>query len=234
MKNVFMATLAYENHEWIPQLVDKFPGLRIYDCSTKNLYKGPNLIERIENKGFTANWNYVFDRFLETDCEYIWMTNNDIEIETSTFQRMLDVLIQSPNAGATVASYNSHHQPLRNHGKGVRPVPFMEQTSPLYRRQAIASLKEKLGEVLYSPITMGWGVDIICSYELRQLGYELLVIDDVEFRHFIAGNAKVVYDNKKNYTKAASKDKGSHVSDYIGRGWKKKLLQGLEQYEYKL
>ena len=232
MKNVFMATIAYENHEWIPKLLESFPDLRIYDCSTKNPYEGPNLIERIENKGFTANWNYIFGKFLETGYEYIWMTNNDIEIEVATVQRMLDVITENPKAGATVASYNSHHQPLRNHGKGVRPVPFMEQTSPLYRREVIAQLKEKLGEVLYSPNIMGWGADVISSYEIRNLGYNLLVIDDVEFHHFIAGNAKVAYGTKTNYSKAAAKDRGSHVSDYIGRGWRKKLLQGLEQYEY--
>jgi hypothetical protein len=147
---------------------------------------------------------------------------------------MVDVIVENSNAAAVVASYNSHHQPLRNQGKGVRPVPFMEQTSPLYRREAISKLKEKLGEVLYSPITMGWGTDTISSYELRELGYDLLVIDDVEFHHYISGNAKVAYGNKTNYVKAAAKDRGSHIMEYIGRGWKKKLLTGLEQYGYKI
>jgi hypothetical protein len=232
--NCFLATIAYENHKWIPQLVDKFPDLIVYDASVVNKYEGPGQVKTIPNEGFTGNWNLIFEDFLAGDKEYIWMTNNDIEIEVSTVQRMLSVLEKRPNTAATVASYNSHHQPLRNHSTGIRPVPFMEQTSPIYKRKAIVDLKEKYGYVLYPPIKMGWGVDLISSYQLRELGWELLVIDDVSFHHHIAENAKAEYGSKKEYTKKASADRGSNIRNLLGQGYKKKLLQGLEHYNYKI
>jgi hypothetical protein len=231
----YLATLAFENHEWIPALVEKFPDLVIYDCSEKNPYRGPGNVIKIPNEGFTGNWNYVFDEFLKTDKEYIWMTNNDIEIGRKTVEKLLERLSDLENAAGIVASYNSHHQPLRNHETGgLRKVPFLEQTSPIYKRKAISDLKDKFGYVLYQPIKMGWGVDIISSYELRKLGYDLYVDDSLSFHHYIAGNAKVVYGSKKNYTKTASEDRGKHIAEYIGRGWKKKMLEGFEHLNYKI
>jgi hypothetical protein len=232
--NCYLATVAYENHQYIPILIDRFPELIIYDASVKNPYAGPGKIIKIPNKGFTSNWNLIFEDFLKTDKEYIWMTNNDIDIEQSTLHRMIDVIKIHTEAAAVVASYNSHHQPLRNHSKGIRPVPFMEQTSPIYRKSAIKNLKETHGYVLYPPIKMGWGVDLISSYHLRELGWALLVIDDVSFHHYIAENAKAEYGSKKEYAKKASTDRGSNIRNLLGQGYKKKLLEGLEQYNYKI
>ncbi len=235
IEQCYLVTLAFENHEWLPSLVKQFPDLIIYDCSEKNPYKGPGNTIRIPNEGFTGNWNYIFDQFLASDKEFIWMTNNDIEITRSTVEKLVNKLATLDDAAGIVASYNSHHQPLRNHESGgLRKVPFLEQTSPIYKRKAIADLKEKLGDVLYAKIKMGWGVDIISSYELRELGYSLYVDDSLSFHHFIAGNAKVVYGSKKNYTKTASEDRGKHIAEYIGRGWKKKMLTGFEQTNYKI
>lgn len=230
----FLVTIAYENHEFLPLLTEQFPDLIIYDASVKNPYSGPGNIIRIPNKGFTGNWNLIFEDFMNSGKEYIWMTNNDITIETSTVNRMLDVLKTRTLAAATVASYNSHHQPLRCQERGVRPVPFMEQTSPIYRREALQSLKERHGYFLYPGIKMGWGVDTISSFQLRELGWELLVIDDVEFKHHIAENAKAEYGSKKEYSKAASTDRGRNIVNVLGMGYKKKLLQGLEEYKYKI
>ena len=232
--NCFMATIAYENHEWLPMLVELFPDLLIYDASVNNKYTGIGNIIQIPNEGFTANWNLIFEEFLKSGKEYIWMTNNDITIEVSTVKRMLEVITNRPKAAGVVASYNSHHQPLRCQDRGIRPVPFMEQTSPVYRRQAIIDLKAKHGYVLYPPLTMGWGVDTISSYQLRELGYELLVIDDVEFKHHIAENAKATFGSKKEYSKSASADRGRRVFECLGSGYKKKLLEGLEEYKYKI
>lgn len=233
-KNCFLATIAYENHEFLPMLVSQFPDLIIYDASVNNPYTGPGNIIKIENQGFTGNWNYIFNDFMNSDKDYIWMTNNDITIEISTVQRMLDVIQNRPKAAAVVASYNSHHQPLRCHERGIRPVPFMEQTSPIYRKEGLKALYEKHGYFLYPKIKMGWGVDTISSYQLREMGYELLVIDDVCFKHHIAENAKITYGSKKDYSKAASADRGRNIVEVLGTGYKKKLLQGLEEYKYKI
>jgi hypothetical protein len=147
---------------------------------------------------------------------------------------MRDVLQDQPKAACTVASYNSHHQPLRCQERGIRPVPFMEQTSPLYRKEALLSLLNSKGYFLYPEIKMGWGVDVISSFQLRELGWDLLVIDDVEFKHHIAENAKAEYGTKKEYTKVASADRGRHIVNLLGAGYKKKLLKGLEDYKYKI
>jgi hypothetical protein len=230
----FLATIAYENHEYLPLLVEQFPDLIIYDASMKNFYKGPGKVIKITNEGFTSNWNVIFEDFIHSDKKYIWMTNNDITIEVSTVERMRDVLYNEPKAACTVASYNSHHQPLRCQEKGIRPVPFMEQTSPLYRKEALLSLFNSKGYFLYPGIKMGWGVDVISSFQLRELGWDLLVIDDVEFKHHIAENAKAEYGSKKEYSKIAAADRGRHIVEVLGMGYKKKLLKGLEDYKYKI
>lgn len=230
----FLATIAYENHEFLPMLVSQFPDLIIYDASIKNFYKGPGKVIKIPNEGFTGNWNVIFEDFIHSDKKFIWMTNNDITIEVSTVERMRDVLQDQPKAACTVASYNSHHQPLRCQERGIRPVPFMEQTSPLYRKEALLSLFNAKGYFLYPEIKMGWGVDVISSFQLRELGWDLLVIDDVEFKHHIAENAKAEYGTKKEYTKVASADRGRHIVNLLGAGYKKKLLKGLEDYKYKI
>ena len=233
-ENCFLATIAYENHEFLPFLTAQFPDLIIYDASIKNPYKGPGKVIKIPNEGFTGNWNLIFEDFIASGKKYIWMTNNDITIDTSTVKRMVDVLQDNPKAACTVASYNSHHQPLRCQEKGIRPVPFMEQTTPLYRKEALLSLFNKHGYFLYPGIKMGWGVDVISSFQLRELGWDLLVIDDVEFKHHIAENAKAEYGSKKEYSKVAAADRGRHIVEVLGMGYKKKLLQGLEDYKYKI
>jgi len=230
----FLATIAYENHEYLPLLVEQFPDLIIYDASMKNIYRGPGNVIKIPNEGFTGNWNVIFEDFIHSDKKYIWMTNNDITIEVSTVERMRAVLQDQSKAACTVASYNSHHQPLRCQEIGIRPVPFMEQTSPLYRKEALLSLFNSKGYFLYPGIKMGWGVDVISSFQLRELGWDLLVIDDVEFKHHIAENAKAEYGSKKEYSKIAAADRGRHIVEVLGMGYKKKLLKGLEDYKYKI
>ena len=234
MDNCFKATIAFENDQWIPNLLKDFPDLIIYDASEKTPYTGPGTVVKIENRGFTRNWNRVFEDFLASDKQFIWMTNNDIDISTETYEKMINVITEDTRCAAVVASYYSHHQTLRNLGRGIRKVPFMEQTSPIYRKEAIQDLLKAVGYILYPPIKMGHGVDIISSWHLRNLGYHFLVIDDVSFYHHVAGNAKEAFGTKTNYTKVASEDRKGHIQDIIGSNWKKQLLVGFENENYKL
>ena len=61
------------------------------------------------NTGFAAGHNFVIDKAMAQDVEFIWLLNNDVLVLPDTLVKLVDTMLAAPRCGVVSPLIYAHH-----------------------------------------------------------------------------------------------------------------------------
>jgi len=125
---------GYRNLYWyiIDHSQDKKEFLKLKEMLKHSKIK--IFLEGRENKGYGAGVNYGIERALKDGCEYIWILNPDIELETNTLFELLKTLLYTRVPVVTCKIKDSiEREKLQYDGFKVSYHPFSDYPQRIHR-----------------------------------------------------------------------------------------------------
>ena len=152
------------------------------------------------NLYFGGGFNYVLDRFLQTDYQYLWFLNNDLLFNGYGIIRKMEEVAKRENYQLLSPSITNAH-PQQCHWRqmwnwnteGTREVKFIDFQAPLMSRM-LAEEITKFPELLH----LGWGLDFYSGIVCDKFNWKIGVTDLVNLTHL---DSRTLKDGKvENYT----------------------------------
>ena len=163
-------------------VLDAIPDAIVIDGGSEKPFEGDKVIRLPENRLFTGNWRAALEK-VWNDYDAFLLMNNDIIIDETNINRVIQRMIDIPRIGAISGAVNSPHKHMHNHYKDYRVVPFVELVAPLIRKDAIIAAGGLDRCFNADMFPRGWGIDYHLGYILRRAGYSNIVDDTAEFIH---------------------------------------------------
>lgn len=143
-----------------------------------------------ENIFFGGGVNVIFDYFLQTNHEYLYILNNDLLVHNNFITKSLksakenDIALYTPSV--INASINQcHWKQMLNQGTDqVREVKWVDWQAPLLRRDLVEKIKSFPMELIY-----GWGLDF----------YSGLIAEDNNLKVGVDDNNTVTHLNSQTF-----------------------------------
>lgn len=149
-----------------------------------------------ENIFFGGGVNVIFDAFLQTDHEYLYILNNDLLVHNNFITKSLRAAKQNDIAMYSPAVINAsveqcHWKQMLNQGTDeVREVKWIDWQAPLLRRDLIEAIQTFPMELIY-----GWGLDFYSGMVAEDKGLKVGVDDNNTITHL---NSQTFKQNKIN------------------------------------
>lgn len=198
--------VAILNHN-LPHLTDNLATWISKDSSVKELMvvdNGSNMEEPArstthrleENIFFGGGVNAIFEAFLQTDHEYLYILNNDLLVHNNFVTKSLraakanDLALYSP-AVINASVEQCHWKQMLNQGTDVvRDVKWIDWQAPLLRRDLVETIQSFPLELIY-----GWGLDFYSGMVAEDNGLRVGVDDNNTVTHL---NSQTFKQNKIN------------------------------------
>lgn len=185
------------------------------DCLSKVKYP----IHFADRDG-VGNMSRAFNQVIEkVSSEYVWLVTN-IVFEPSVPEILTRALEEHPDLGAIHPYMNSSdHLHIHKQGEGVRNVPFVELTAPMFRT---ADLKK----FMLCEQTPYYYMDLIISHQIKGLGKGVAVHDGAGVDHTYLRNNKTdhpisrIRRKLRQYHTPLSK---IYMAEAYGNDWEQKL-----------
>ncbi len=149
-----------------------------------------------ENIFFGGGVNVIFDAFLQTDHEYLYILNNDLLVHNNFITKSLRAAKQNDIAMYSPAVINSsveqcHWKQMLNQGTDkVREVKWIDWQAPLLRRDLVEIIQNFPMELIY-----GWGLDFYSGIVAGNNNLKVGVDDNNTITHL---NSQTFKQNKIN------------------------------------
>lgn len=149
-----------------------------------------------ENIFFGGGVNVIFDAFLQTDHEYLYILNNDLLVHNNFITKSLRAAKQNNIAMYSPAVINAsveqcHWKQMLNQGTNeVREVKWIDWQAPLLRRDLVEIIQAFPMELIY-----GWGLDFYSGIIAENNNLKVGVDDNNTVTHL---NSQTFKQNKIN------------------------------------
>ena len=198
--------VAILNHN-LPDLTDNLASWVMKDPAVKELMvvdNGSNMDAPAkstthkleENIFFGGGVNAIFEYFLQTDHDYLYILNNDLLIHNNFITKSLraakesDIAMYSP-AVSNASIAQCHWKQMLNQGTDtIRDVKWIDWQAPLLRRDLVEAIQTFPIELVY-----GWGLDFYSGMVAEDNGLKVGVDDNNTITHL---NSQTFEQNKIN------------------------------------
>lgn len=198
--------VAILNHN-LPDLTDNLSNWVSKDPSVKELMvidNGSNMESPAkstthkleENVFFGGGVNIIFDAFLNTDHEYLYILNNDLLVHNNFITKSLRAAKENNIAMYSPAVINAsveqcHWKQMLNQGTDqIREVKWIDWQAPLLRRDLVEIIQSFPMELIY-----GWGLDFYSGLVAEDNNLKVGVDDNNTITHL---NSQTFKQNKIN------------------------------------
>jgi len=146
-----------------------------------------------ENIGFTGGYNRGIEKALTSDCEYIFLLNNDTIVDKNLLKEMIKIGITNPRCGIVTPKIYYYEKPTRIQSAGLQFSPWSGIVRMRGRKTLDCGQYDKVEEVPYASgcalliktkvikkvglldeILFAYAEDIDWSIRARNAGYSIL------------------------------------------------------------
>jgi len=205
------------------QLKEKNEQIFVLDNCSPHPYPAAWL--RLEQNLFWAGaLDYCLHYFQNQGYDYLWFLNNDLYFVSNLpiVSRVRARLAYLEKKYAKIGIYSPcvsqnpyHAQMVKRYAQGWARVAYVDGIALLINLQCFNELKE----LDYAENVYGYGVDIWLSYRASQLGWFVVVDQEVEVKHFYHYTAK----NVTGFLARARQVQQKYLKERLGPNFKTQL-----------
>lgn len=188
--------LHYSRLDLTQSLVAQVPDSIVIDAKGDYIKISNEEVIKINNNGFSQNWNKALHIIWDRDWDWCWLANNDIILKTPNFFEIIQKELQQyENIVMASAIFNAAWENCRP--SVIKKTYFthgVEFTAPFLHRKII-----ERSNFFDIDIKNGFGIDLIYAHNIKLLDYQAIVIPEAEFYHYGSASGAEVFGNIDNY-----------------------------------